>query len=1559
MGIFVYFCAAKVTDKENEVKRALYILGVLLVSLLLVGGTLVATLMSDRVETAAVQLVTRELARTLGTEAHIGSVSYHFPARLQLKDIYIEDKQRDTLAYISEAYAHFKPLALKEDAIRFSHLHVKNGVAKIYQTDNGEWNYQFLVDAFSKDESQKSKVESLLSVEDIQIDSMRVHYQDWQSEIDHALMDLHELSTMVLDAEVRELKGNLQRSAVSDERLAVESMKAHLIFNDTMLAVPTLTAQLPNSHCDLSGIEIHYPTGDTLYLSKSAHDIDFQVTLHDACLVPSDLALFVPRLANLKREVCMTGRLSGRLDSLCADNLALSYNGQQIFVGDMFARGLPKTDELYLKANFQDIHTNAAMLQDFLSQWNNRPVRLPVQLHRLGEMHYRGLAEGRPYDFTLHGAFRSALGTITTDGSFACDSNLSDMRYNARVVARKFKFGRLLNVPDWSSATVDVKVNGTWQELQSGEKGGLRGSVKGSIRDCTYKGYTYEELALDGTYAPKRYEGKMALDDPNLQLAFNGIVDMHEKDPMVNCDLVCRHINTAPLGLMAEGAGIRSRFKMSVDLDGVNPDRMSGYLVLDSLFVGTVRDSILMRQMTLLVDASSDLNKRFTLRSDYLTVDADGVFRYADIVPALQAMGYHYLPSAVPEPKKRANDVVLNIRADGYRLRDIQRLYEARVTLSDHPTLRAQMRLPADGEPHVDMRFYAPGVRALDMPLHDLTLVASTVDTLRHTAGYSGSGLSVSLSTEAMNMHTVLSCLAFRDTLLTHITLRQEADLDEHLPEGWRELSPRQLQSALSDLDSKERMQALVAVQRAGTYGGDLRITTHFSRYNSRPLVDMHIHKGSLLLRDSTYAIGESRLAYCFADTTLQVDHFSFEGGGQRLLANGIGSPRSSDTLNVELGKIDASYVVPFLLPIQTIMFNGLLTGKAQLNSVMRKPQIEAQIHVDSMGLNNCYFGEADVDLHIRDSLAFHADVMRPTRKVVDLDGQAHFDGSGRWKLDMTADSVPLAFVNHWTNVVLDDLDGYGSGKVCVGGEKGKVYVLLRAEAQDASFTLPWTGCRYTIPHDTIVMDTTAIIFPNVHLTDAEGHPVEVNGDIRHEMFDKFLLDLHVDAHDALVFDLPDKPGDMIQGHVYANGHADVTGTGEDIHVNANAITTGKSRFRLSIDNTSSAYESNFIHFVTHKTDSIDEEEETEIIETDLDNIDLVVNTKNKNEDLYKRAARCLLGLNIEVNPRLLFQLVLGERTGDMIQARGSGALRCTYDTETGDVRLLGTYDIDQGTLSYTVANMIRREFTVGQGSSIVFSGDATNPQLDVTAQYKVTANLKDLFGDEIDQIGTTRSNIPVLTCLHMTGLLNNPILSFSLELPLSDQAIQQQVRQVINTDEMLMRQVIYLLVFGRFFTPDYMSQAQYATLNSTYSLLSSTVTGQINNWLSKLTDVLTLGVAIRTDGEGENASQEYEAQFQLQPVDRLVINGNVGYRYNDISNQPFFGDLDVELLLTQDGQFRLKGYTHTVDKYSLRQATTMQGFGLLWKKDFNWPTSEQMKAKRDARKNKKEEKKK
>lgn len=226
---------------------------------------------------------------------------------------------------------------------------------------------------------------------------------------------------------------------------------------------------------------------------------------------------------------------------------------------------------------------------------------------------------------------------------------------------------------------------------------------------------------------------------------------------------------------------------------------------------------------------------------------------------------------------------------------------------------------------------------------------------------------------------------------------------------------------------------------------------------------------------------------------------------------------------------------------------------------------------------------------------------------------------------------------------------------------------------------------------------------------------------------------------------------------------------------------------------------------------------------------------------------------------------------------------------------------------------------------------------LDVAAKYHVTASLKDLFGSDLSSIQTNRTSVPVNCIIYLRDNISNPILSFGIELPQSDEALQSQVRSLINSEDMLMREVLYLLVFNRFFTPEYLRSTNSTGLNETYSLLSSTVTGQINAWLSKLTNIFTFGINFRTDGEGAEASQEYEAQFSIQPIDGLLINGNVGYRYNDLNNRPVFGDLDIEYVITPDGMLRVKGYTHTVDKYSLRQANMVEGVGFVVKHDFNW----------------------
>ena len=1464
-------------------KRFLYILGVFAFSLLLVCTMVVCALQSNRVEQSVLLLVTQELSRGLGAEAEIGDVSYQFPARVQINDLYLSDRQGDTLAYLEKVYAHFRVLPLLRKEIRFSRVELSGGVTHLYPIDSTHWNYSFLADVLRLEPSERFL--SFLSIRDICIDSVRAQVADYKAELSHASLDLYHLTADSLDASIHHLRGSIRKSAsqgkMAEEPFVVEDMQVRFLYNDTLIALPSLMVRLPHSQLTAQGQYNSY----------------LHLDITDATLCPKDISLFVPGLASMDKLLRLQTHVEGDMDSLSVSGLTLSYNDRKVFQGNAQCKMVSGNwRDAYLRIQCEELAANAAQIQDLVSDIVNRPFHLPSEIHRLGNMHYRGQIDGNIHDLTLHGAFRTALGVITTDAALQSDSTFRQLAYNARVATNKFRLGKMLAHQPLGPVSLDLRMRG---EMKDGIN---KGKVVGKIRDVSYNGYTYQAIQIDGKFKPNHFDGMVSINDENLQLQFAGLVDLAEQAPDVNFDLRLHRFRPEILGLSDELRDSEIGLSLAANLSGINPDKMNGYLVVDSLRLRRGMDSVMLQQIKLTVLAEENDNKHIRLTSDIVTGSLSGAFRYAEVPYAFLRLAYQYLPNAFPATTAKrilshsaAAPQTLDFYLYGHRLKPLQRVLRLPFTLGDQPVLKGFYH-EADGL--FGVQAYATSVRVNGIPIEDITLAFNNFD---------GSA-ALSLSAKAKNMNA-----------LTHI-----AALDNSV----------NVDVSLQQLDSMEHV-----------YAGDVHLHTHFSQYAGMPLIDLHLLPSTVVLKDSLYTINESHINYCVADTMLSIENFQVEASHQYIRANGVASKRADDSLRVELGHIDAGFILPFVLPEKEFKLGGYVTGWATLYNLFNQPVFEADVRLDSAQINDVYLGTALATLELdkeTKNILIDGDVYTPTERLL-----AHVDGevvtaTKHWGITIYPDSIPLGFINHWTDGIISDISGYGSGMVDIFGENHKVWVTAKVKAEGGALTIPFTGCRYYLS-DSVTMDSTSIQFRDITLRDDEGHLLHLDGALYHECFKNFRYGFDVQVQDAMALNLPDKAGEMLQGRVYANGEVHIRGDESEVNIQANARTVGKSRFRFSIDYASTASESNFIQFVDHNAvsiySSVEEEEEP----------DLPLSWTRPS------TTRILLAMNIDVDQHLLAQLVLGERNGDILQGRGDGSLRFTYDSQNEDIKLMGNYILQQGTLDFTVGNIIRRQFVISEGSSVSWSGNVEQPQLDVTAKYKVTASLKDLFGSEISQLATTRTSVPVNTCLTMRGTLDNPILQFGIELPNSDENIQSQVRAIINTDEMLMRQVVYLLVFGKFFMPEYMTSTQYIGVNESYSLLSSTITGQINAWLSKLTNVFTMGVNIRTDGEGADASQEYEAQFQLQPVDRLLINGNVGYRYNDIANQPFFGDLDVEVMLTEDGRLRLKGYTHTVDKYSLRQASTIQGIGFVWKQDFNTPTKEEREQRKAARKEKKD----
>ena len=242
----------------------------------------------------------------------------------------------------------------------------------------------------------------------------------------------------------------------------------------------------------------------------------------------------------------------------------------------------------------------------------------------------------------------------------------------------------------------------------------------------------------------------------------------------------------------------------------------------------------------------------------------------------------------------------------------------------------------------------------------------------------------------------------------------------------------------------------------------------------------------------------------------------------------------------------------------------------------------------------------------------------------------------------------------------------------------------------------------------------------------------------------------------------------------------------------------------------------------------------------------------------------------------------------------------------------------------------------------IIFGGDPFNAQLNMKGVYTLNSvSLSDL------QVGNsfTSNNVRVDCLMDIGGTPGSPSVTFGLNMPTLNQDAQQMVHSLINSEEDMSQQVLYLLAVGRFMpqgannSREQSSTLQNQTSLAMQSILSGTISQQINNVLSNVvkSSNWNFGANISTGDEGFN-NAEYEGLLSGRLLNnRLLINGQFGYRDNSkTANPSFIGDFDIRYLLFPNGNLALKIYNQTNDRYFTKSSLNTQGVGIILKKDFD-----------------------
>ncbi len=181
------------------------------------------------------------------------------------------------------------------------------------------------------------------------------------------------------------------------------------------------------------------------------------------------------------------------------------------------------------------------------------------------------------------------------------------------------------------------------------------------------------------------------------------------------------------------------------------------------------------------------------------------------------------------------------------------------------------------------------------------------------------------------------------------------------------------------------------------------------------------------------------------------------------------------------------------------------------------------------------------------------------------------------------------------------------------------------------------------------------------------------------------------------------------------------------------------------------------------------------------------------------------LSLNIEADDKSQFTIVIDELNGDNIKVKGNAQLNAGI-APNGQLYLLGLYELTEGSYDLTF-EVLKKQFTIQKGSTILWTGDPMAAQVDITAIYTVRADITAL-GAPATGKKQALGKVPLDVQLKINGSLTNPTVTFDIVASStmnSDDArsIEQSsgLSSLRNNPAELNKQVFALLVLNKFLT--------------------------------------------------------------------------------------------------------------------------------------------------------------
>ncbi|RGD83111.1 translocation/assembly module TamB domain-containing protein [Bacteroides caccae] len=1431
--------------------------------------------------------VAEELSDLLNTRVTIGRINIGLLNRIIIDDVLLDDQDEQEMLKVTRLSAKFDIMPFFKGKISISSVQLFGFNINLQKkTPDSPPNFKFVLDAFASNDTVKKDNSLDLRINSILIRRGRMAYHVLSEEETPGKFNAKhvQLQNIIANISLKALSKdsiNLGIKRLSlDEKVSgfsLKKMSLKLVANSRQTSIDNFAIELPETSLKLDTIHLIY---DSLKaFDRFTEQVRFSFRTLPSQITLKDISPFLPALSHFKEPISLDMEVKGTVNQLTCSHLEITADNRQFRLkGDVALQDLSHPQDAYVFGTLSELTATTRGVGFLVRNLSHDYNGVPPVLERLGNVSFRGEVSGYFTDIVTYGQLHTDLGGVNMDLKLSSDKSKGLFAYSGAVKTTDYKLGKLLANEQLGEITFNLDVHGrhVTDRLPVVE-------LKGLIASVDYSRYRYENITLDGEYKQGGFNGKVALDDPNGSIYLNGDVNVSSRIPTFNFQAIINKLRPHDLNLTSKYPDTEFSLKLRANFTGGSVDEMIGEINVDSLEFMSPEKQYFMNNMNIRASKQNNENQ-LRLTSEFLTASVEGKFQYHTLPASILNIMRKYVPSLILPPKKPIethNNFQFDIHI--YNTDILSTIFDIPLTVYTHSTLKGYFndplqRLRVEGYfPRLQYKnnFIESGMILCENPSNHIRARVRLTNLKKKGA--------VNLSLDAQ---------AKDDNISTTLNWGNSA---------------------------------------AVTYSGQLAAVAKFLRTEGeKPLLKamVEVKPTDIILNDTLWQIHPSQVVV--DSGKVDVNNFYFSHQDRYVRINGRLSDNPQDSVKVDLKDINMGYVFDIASISDDVNFEGDATGTAYASGVFKKPVMNTRLFIKNFSLNQGRLGDLNIygewdnenrgirlDASIKD---ISTTPSRVTGIIHPLKPESGLD------LNIEANELNLKFLEHYMKSIANDIKGRATGKVHFYG-KFKGLNLDGAVMTDASMNFDILNTHFAIK-DTILLAPTGLTFNNIHISDMEGHSGRMNGYLHFQHFKNLNYRFEIQANNMLVMNTKESTDMPFYGTVYGTGNALLTGNAiQGLDVNVAMTTNRNSIFTYINGSVASATSNQFIKFVD-KTPRRTIQDSIQIISY----YEQLQQKRQEAEEEQKTDIR--LNILVDATPDATMKIIMDPVAGDYISGKGTGNIRTEFYNK-GDVKMFGSYQINQGVYKFSLQEVIRKDFVIKNGSTITFNGAPLDANLDIQASYTVnSASLNDLIPEESSSI-IQQPNVKVNCIMNLSGILVRPTIKLGIELPNERDEVQTLVRNYISTEEQMNMQILYLLGIGKFYTEDARNNQNSNVMSS---VLSSTLSGQLNNALSQVfeTNNWNIGTNLSTGDKGWT-DMEVEGILSGQLLNnRLLINGNFGYRDNPMANTNFVGDFEAEWLINRSGDIRLKAYNETNDRYYTKTNLTTQGVGIMYKKDFN-----------------------